>query len=124
MGPSRTGIRRVAVAASVVAFAMASLGASSCEKAQKDLDKATQGLDALTATCAELSDPAAAASFAKAAADQANRSDQPVAKTEREASAALERRCAKSHNSSYQPYTDVQIDIDPDLAALRNQSGG
>ena len=110
--------RHLATTAAALAFAGASMGASSCEKAQKDLDKATQGLDALTATCAQLDDPGAAKSFAKASADAANRSDQPASQTEREALAALHRRCASSSNPSYQPYVDVQTDIDPSLRGL------
>jgi hypothetical protein len=86
--------------------------AESCSQASKDLNKASQGLDALTATCSQLiGNPGAERDFVQAEADQANRADQPESKTKAQARASLERRCGASQNPNYQPYVDVQTDI-------------
>jgi hypothetical protein len=103
---------RRALAALLAGFLiMASVGADSCQKSQSDLNKASQGLDALNATCADLQDPKAASSFDKAAADAANRSDQPLSQTIQQASASRQQHCSQSSNPQYKPYTDVETDL-------------
>jgi hypothetical protein len=87
--------------------------AESCGQASSQLNKASQGLNALTATCSQLQDSSAASDFAAAEADQANLSSQSVAQTKQAALDAMHKRCASSTNPSYQPYVDVQTDISP-----------
>jgi hypothetical protein len=85
--------------------------AESCSKASSDLKKASQGLDALTATCSDLQDSDKAAEFDKASAEAANRSDQSVEQTTADAAASRERHCSGSQNPGYEPYGDVQLDL-------------
>jgi outer membrane murein-binding lipoprotein Lpp len=110
---------RLVVFGLAAALGFASLGASSCDtstkeidKAQHDLNKASKGLDALTATCKHLrNDPQAAHDFDQSAAKDANRSDESLSATAERARQSRERHCAQSQNPTYQPYTDVSVDI-------------
>src|SRR5438876_10553572 len=103
-----TARRGLALIFAAAALALSTLGASRCDKtqknlnkAQRDLNKASQGLDALTATCKQLrNNPKAARSFDRNVAQNANRSDEPLSRTIDRARASRKRHCAQSQNST------------------------
>lgn len=101
-------IRRAFVMTVAVSALWVATSAASCSE---DLQKASEGLNAITAKCSELADPAKAAAFDRASAEAANRSDQAVSQTIKDAAASRRRHCANSANPSYEPYSDVQMDL-------------